>query len=227
MNETMIVRGFVATEPSLRTLESGLHVVSFRLGSTPRRFDKATSTWVDGETSWYTVSCFRELAVNAQVSLKKGQPVIVLGRLKVRQFSRTDGSPGVSVELDAETLGHDLRFGAGTFGRTNREQHAGSAPGAPGGDGGDSGEGGSAEDGASSGQGAPVAAGGEGTHAAAAPDGAGGDGGADGWAPGYAGPPPDFAVGAGEEPNGDDDALEPGVDLETGEITGVDADGAA
>jgi single-strand DNA-binding protein len=209
MSETITVRGFVATDPDMRVLESGLQVASFRLGSTPRRFDRTAGVWVDGETSWYTVSCFRELAVNAKVSLKKGQPIVVLGRLKVRQFTRNDGSPGVSVELDAETLGYDLRFGTGTFGRTQRE--------------------------ASPGQGQPAE--GAATHAEAADAEAAPTESGTAYAPGY-GPGPDAQAGdsdaqaerpdAGREPGEDDDEGslpgddddEAGVDLLTGEIGG-------
>ncbi|MDR2255176.1 MAG: single-stranded DNA-binding protein [Arthrobacter sp.] len=213
MSETITVRGFVATDPDMRVLESGLQVASFRLGSTPRRFDRTAGVWVDGETSWYTVSCFRELAVNAKVSLKKGQPIVVLGRLKVRQFTRNDGSPGVSVELDAETLGYDLRFGTGTFGRTQRE----AAPG----------QGQPAEGAAAAGE----AGHGEAADAEAAPAGAG-----TAYAPGY-GPGPDAQTegsdaqaerpDAGREPGEDDEGSLPGddddeagVDLLTGEIGG-------
>lgn len=117
MTDMVTVRGFVATATHMVTYESGVRVTSFRLASTPRRFDRTTGTWVSGETNWYTVACFRELAMNVQCSVKKGEAVIVSGRLKVRQFERKDGSTGTSVDIEAETVGHDLVLGTATYAR--------------------------------------------------------------------------------------------------------------
>jgi single-strand DNA-binding protein len=109
MSSTITVRGFVATQPKF-VIVNGLSISSFRLGSSERRFNRSTGAWENGPTSWYSVSCFRELATNAFASVNKGDPVIVTGRLKVSEWSAGDKS-GLDVEIEADALGHDFRWG--------------------------------------------------------------------------------------------------------------------
>ncbi|GAA1186428.1 single-stranded DNA-binding protein [Nesterenkonia xinjiangensis] len=115
MNETVTVRGFIGNEVRTITTDKGLPISSFRLASTPRRFDRERGEWVDGETNWFTVTCFRALAQNVRTTVSKGDPVLVTGRLKVRQWANDTGQRGTSVEIDADGVGHDLTFGTGSF----------------------------------------------------------------------------------------------------------------
>ncbi|EXF25093.1 single-stranded DNA-binding protein [Nesterenkonia sp. AN1] len=117
MSETITVRGFLGGEVEEFTTLQGLPISNFRLGCTPRRFDRKTEQWVNGETNWYTVSAFRQLAQNVKSSLHKGDPVLVTGRLRVRQWENEKGQRGTSVEIDAEAIGYDLTFGSGSFTR--------------------------------------------------------------------------------------------------------------
>ena len=115
MNETLLtIVGHVASEPQLRVTTSGARVGSFRLATTERRYDKALSAWRDGETAFYTVSCWRSAAENVVDSLVKGQPVVVHGRFRHRSFEQ-DGVQRCALEIDAFTVGHDLTRGVATF----------------------------------------------------------------------------------------------------------------
>ena len=118
MADTVILRGFTATAPQLRTLPTGIPVVNFRLASTPRWFDSATNSWREGQTSWYTVCAYRKLAQNIAASLTVGSPILLTGRVRTQQWQREDGSQGASVEVDASSIGLDLTFGTSTFSRT-------------------------------------------------------------------------------------------------------------
>jgi single-strand DNA-binding protein len=118
MSETSItIRGFVATEITSSTTPGGVATASFRLGSTTRRFDRASGTWGDGHTNWYTVQGYRNLAGTLGCSIRKGQPVIVVGKLKIRTWEK-DGRMHHSTIIDAEAVGHDLTFGSANFIRT-------------------------------------------------------------------------------------------------------------
>jgi single-strand DNA-binding protein len=75
MSDTLTVRGLIATTPRHITTSEGLEITSFRLASAQRRFDKATGEWVDTSTNWYTITAFRNLAVNAFASLNKGDRI--------------------------------------------------------------------------------------------------------------------------------------------------------
>lgn len=116
MSDTITITGLIATTPRHVVTSEGLPITSFRLASSQRRFDKATSTWVDASTNWYTVTAFRQLAINAVPSLSKGDRVVVSGRLRVRDW-QTDDRTGTNVEIEAETLGHDLFWGTSVFTR--------------------------------------------------------------------------------------------------------------
>ncbi|MER7706070.1 single-stranded DNA-binding protein [Kitasatospora sp. NPDC097605] len=115
MNETQVtVIGNVATEVTYAQTSGGVPVANFRLASTERRFDRARDGWVDGETQWLTVTAWRALAGHLLDSLSKGDPVVVSGRLRVREW--TEGEVKRSrVEIDARSVGHDLSRGTTRF----------------------------------------------------------------------------------------------------------------
>jgi single-strand DNA-binding protein len=122
-NETIVtIRGNLAADPEHKRLSDGSDVVNFRIGSTPRHY--SNGQFVDGPTSWYNVSAWRNIGVNCADSLRKGHPVIVQGRLKVRQWSDTDaggnGRNGTSVDVDAIAVGHDLALGTTQYHRVVR-----------------------------------------------------------------------------------------------------------
>jgi single-strand DNA-binding protein len=117
MTDTITLTGIIATDPRVVTTEAGLDIASFRLASTHRRFDRVKDEWVDGDTNWYTVTAFRALGANAGQSLRKGERVVVLGRLRVRAWEAGDKS-GTTVEVDADAIGHDLRWGRSSFVRS-------------------------------------------------------------------------------------------------------------
>ncbi len=116
MSDTITITGLIATTPRHVVTGEGLPITSFRLASSQRRFDKATSTWVDASTNWYTVTAFRQLAINVVPSLSNGDRIIVSGRVRIRDW-QTDDRTGTNVEIEAETLGHDLFWGTAVFTR--------------------------------------------------------------------------------------------------------------
>jgi single-strand DNA-binding protein len=121
VNDTYVtVTGNLVTDVSLRVTATGTTVASFRMATTSRRLDRDSNTWRDGHTSYYSVTCWRGLAENVDASLKKGQPVIVTGRQRVRPWTGEDGRQGVSVELDAVAVGHDLSRGTTRYEKVRR-----------------------------------------------------------------------------------------------------------
>lgn len=119
MHDTVTIVGNVATDPTQGRTASGISVTNFRLASTHRRFDDATQTWVDVATNWYSVAAFRQLAEHAKTSLRSGDSVIVTGRMKIRAWEN-NGKQGTSVDIDADAIGHDLRWGTTAYRRSAR-----------------------------------------------------------------------------------------------------------
>ncbi|MFJ9697514.1 single-stranded DNA-binding protein [Kitasatospora sp. NPDC101183] len=110
------VLGNVATEVSYGETGGGVPMANFRLGCTERRYDRQREAWVDGDTHWLTVTAWRALAVNLIGSLSKGDPVLVSGRLKVREWGEGEARR-TRVEIDARSVGHDLTRGTSAFRR--------------------------------------------------------------------------------------------------------------
>lgn len=110
------VKGNLAWEPKLTETTRGVPQVKFRVGSTPRRRDAMTGQWNDGPTEWFDVIAYRDLAENAALSLRKGTPVVVRGRLEFRQWDR-DGKPYSTNQIVADAIGVELSRGAATYRR--------------------------------------------------------------------------------------------------------------
>jgi single-strand DNA-binding protein len=124
VSETMVtVVGNVATAPVFRELPSG-SVARFRLAATARRRDRETGAWRDGHTNFFTVWAWRGLGTNVAASLSVGEPVIVQGRLKVRNEERGGGQQWMSADIDAVAVGHDLSRGTAAFRRVLRTDTA-------------------------------------------------------------------------------------------------------
>ena len=119
--ENITVSGLVATTPRHLVTQDGLPITSFRLASAIRRFDSNTSSWVNGETNWYTITSFRTLAVNTASSVHKGDRIFVSGKIRIRDWDNGE-TTGTSVEVEAEAIGHDLAWGKSTFFRTELMQ---------------------------------------------------------------------------------------------------------
>jgi single-strand DNA-binding protein len=118
MNEAHIsLTGYVATQPVMKETKQGTPNLTMRVAWTPRRQDRTTGEWVDGNTSYLTVICWRRTAGNVAICLRKGDPVIVKGRLSVRTYDDKEGQPRIVVEVDASSVGHDLSRGVAHFQR--------------------------------------------------------------------------------------------------------------
>ncbi|MFE7747869.1 single-stranded DNA-binding protein [Streptomyces sp. NPDC057428] len=119
MNETLVTLvGNSATAVDFRETEAGA-TARFRLAVTPRRWDRERQSWADGRTSFYTVWARRALAANLSGSVSVGEPLVVHGRLKVREEER-DGVWKTSVDIEAVAVGHDLTRGTAAFRRVVR-----------------------------------------------------------------------------------------------------------
>jgi single-strand DNA-binding protein len=121
VNEAVVtVIGFVAQDPIFEVLASGTSLMSLRIGSTPRRYDREIGQWRDDDPIFLTVNCWRSLADNLQAcELQRGDPIIVTGKLRIREYVK-DGQKRFSAQIEATTVGHDLSRGVARFQRAQR-----------------------------------------------------------------------------------------------------------
>jgi single-strand DNA-binding protein len=125
MPETFVsLVGNLTDDPEVRFTPQGTQVGSFRLACTPRI--RQGERWIDGDTSYFTVTCWRELAAHAADSLSKGDRALVLGRLKTRSWETPEGERRSVVEVEAEEVGPSLKWATAQPQRANGKANAGS-----------------------------------------------------------------------------------------------------
>jgi single-strand DNA-binding protein len=107
--------GYVATDPIYKGNDGKAPKTYMRVAWTARYRDRETGEWRDGHTSYATVNCWRGLASNAVASFRKGHPILVTGRLQVREIDNGEGKRRIMVDIEADTIGHDLFRGVGVF----------------------------------------------------------------------------------------------------------------
>jgi single-strand DNA-binding protein len=107
--------GYVAQDPTIRATATGKQLAKVRVGITPRYRDGESGQWKDGESSYFTITCWNRLAAHVRASLHKGDPVIVKGKLKTSTFEDKNGQMKTSVEITADTMGHDLSRGPANY----------------------------------------------------------------------------------------------------------------
>jgi single-strand DNA-binding protein len=121
MNETLVtIVGNVVDNPRVKTTDKGVDVSSFRIGSAARRWDKDSGKWVDGPKLFVSVTCWRQLAANVRDSLRRGDPIVVSGRLSTHEYEK-DGQKRSTFDLEATAVGHDLSRGVSLFRRTRTD----------------------------------------------------------------------------------------------------------
>ncbi len=107
--DTMItVSGNLVADPVQRLTASGATVVNLRVAASPRRFDRGSGEWRDGDPMFISVSCWRHLAGNVMATLRKGDGVVVYGRLNLRIYDDKQGVRRNQHEIEAVSVGADL-----------------------------------------------------------------------------------------------------------------------
>lgn len=120
MTDTFVtLHGWLGNDVQLRQA-GGAQVATFRLGCTPRRYQRRTDSWVDGPTQWYSVDAWRALGDNCRDSLRRGDPVVVHGRLEVQRWVNSAQVEVTSLVIEATSVGHDLTRGVSRFTKTPR-----------------------------------------------------------------------------------------------------------
>jgi single-strand DNA-binding protein len=111
--------GNVCSDVRHVVLENNVTVASFRVASTQRRY--RNGNWVDGATTYASVTCWRAMADHVASSVRMGDPVIVHGRMSMRTWEK-DERTGQTLEVEAYGVGHDLRWGTSAFQRAARKE---------------------------------------------------------------------------------------------------------
>lgn len=122
----LTVVGWVGSDPRLYPGADGqVPYTQFRVGSTARRWDREQGTYTDDTTDWFTVKVFREMARNVSDSVRRGDPVVVRGRLHLEEWTDQEQQTRTTAVLTANAVGHNLERGVSRFSRVLRESAGG------------------------------------------------------------------------------------------------------
>jgi single-strand DNA-binding protein len=100
--------GNLTDDPELKYTPNGAAVTNFRVAVTARVRDG--ETWRDGDTSFFRINCWRQLAEHAADSLSKGDRAVIIGRLKSRSWETPEGDKRSVVEVEADEVAPSLRW---------------------------------------------------------------------------------------------------------------------
>lgn len=106
------LRGYLTAEPKFyQRSPQAVPLTEIRVGCTPRRLNRETGEWQDLPTSYFRVKCWRRLAINCVSSLHKGDMVVVRGHFYMNSWIDNQQRPRSTLEIEADTIGHDLAYG--------------------------------------------------------------------------------------------------------------------
>ena len=119
--ETVItVVGNATADAELRWTPAGKAVANFTVAATPRTFDKATSSWKDGEALFLRCNIWGDAAEHVAETVTRGMRLIVQGRLRQRSFETKEGERRTVVELEVDEVGPSLRYASAKVAKADR-----------------------------------------------------------------------------------------------------------
>lgn len=124
------VQGVVGTTPIVATTPSRRVYCRFRVASTPGYRD-ASGRWHNEETLWFTAKAWGALAENLARSLRKGDPVLLHGRLTQETWTPANGPEQTSNVITITSGGHDLARGTTSYMRVEPVMAAAHSAGTP------------------------------------------------------------------------------------------------
>lgn len=127
MTAQVTLVGTTGRDPELRYTPSGAPVANFSM-AVNRRWKNRNDEWEES-TSWFNVTCWRDLAQNVAETVQKGTRVIVVGRLEQRSWETESGEKRSVVEVVADEVGPSLRWATADIERTERQDRSAGASG--------------------------------------------------------------------------------------------------
>lgn len=122
-DNTVTIIGNVTRDPELRYLNSGTALASFGVAWNNRYKDR-NGEQVE-ETSFFDVTCWRDLADNVAESISKGDRVIVYGRLDQRSWETQEGDKRSKVEIQADEVAPSLKWATAQVNKIRRDGPSG------------------------------------------------------------------------------------------------------
>lgn len=102
--------GNLTKDPDLRFTPAGRAVTNLRVAVSSRVRDDITGEWKDGETAYYDIVAWGQLAENVCESLEKGDRIVAEGRWTSNTWTDKEGTVQERIILNARDLGPSMIF---------------------------------------------------------------------------------------------------------------------
>jgi len=122
MDSTITLVGNLSQDPELKFLNGGTAVTKISIAVNRVWNDKQGNK--QEQVSFFNGDCFGTLAENVANSLKKGDRVIVTGRLEQRTWETDKGEKRSTVEVKVDSLGAELRFSSAQLSKVAKPQNS-------------------------------------------------------------------------------------------------------
>ena len=116
------ITGNLTDDPELKFTPTGAAVANFRVAVTTRV--REGDTWTDGDTSYFRINAWRDLAEHVTDSLSKGDRAVVIGRLRQRSWETPEGDKRSVIEVEADEVAVSLRWATARPERTGKNGKA-------------------------------------------------------------------------------------------------------
>lgn len=105
------VTGRLAADPDLRFSPSGTAMARMRVVAADRKLNQQSGEWEDGDTLWIDVTAFKKLAENLVESVKKGDLLVITGKIRTEEWDdRETGAKRSKIAMIADEVAASLAF---------------------------------------------------------------------------------------------------------------------
>lgn len=121
MTTHITIHGNLTGDPETRFTPSGKAVATLTV-AVNKRARQPDGTWTDDGADFYRVQAWNKLAENITDSLRKGDRVLVHGRIESRDWEDRDGNKRTSWEITADEVGASLQWATVSIQRASSGQ---------------------------------------------------------------------------------------------------------
>lgn len=125
MSFTVTFKARLGADPEMTTGSNGSAVTRMRVVTNGRRM--VDGDWQDTDTSWWQVTAFGRQAEAAAEQLRKGDLVLIQGKVKQREWEK-DGVKRVTAEVTADEVAKVCKSGQAPPAAASADPWAAEAP---------------------------------------------------------------------------------------------------
>jgi len=103
MYQQITIIGNVGRDPDLRFTPQGIAVCDFSV-AVNKRVGGQNNTEPRDETTWFRVTCWRQLAETVAKYVKKGKQIMIVGEVSASAYTDKNQQPAATLEITAQTV---------------------------------------------------------------------------------------------------------------------------